>query len=125
LNIQNSTEYFDESQLLSQLIRCGRRFFKFYESKIKEQILINTYATNFSVVLYYCEYYYEILKQRNRGSYSREESYYLYLYADSLVHCGKNGIAEQMLEMVYDYSEPETVENIEAGASLLNQRFGI
>jgi len=123
LRFPNSSMYFDENQLLSQLIRCGKNYFKLFEMKIKEQVKLNIYATNFGTALYYCEYYYEILEHKDPATYTSEELYFLYLHAYCLVHCGKNGIAEQILEKVFSFSKPDSIEGIEAGAELLNQQF--
>jgi len=123
LNSRDISLHFDESQLLSQLIRCGKSYFYSFEEKIKEQIKLNINASNFGSALYYCEYYYEVLKQKDPATYSRTELYFLYLHADCLVHCGKNGLAERMLEEVYNFSTPDSIESLEAGTALLNQQF--
>jgi len=123
LSSRDSSLHFDENLLLSLLIRCGKSYFYSFEDKIKEQIILNIDASNFGSALYYCEYYYEVLKHKDSSTYSRTDLYFLYQHADCLVHCGKNGLAERMLDEVYNFSSPGSIEALEAGTALLNQQF--
>ena len=113
----------DENLAISNLIKCGKRYYTEYKKRIDNIILSSIHSTNFGIALYYCEYYYNYLINRNSNSYSKEELYLLYLYADCLVHCGKNDEAEKQFEWLCEISNPNTIEYIEAKASLLNQWF--
>lgn len=113
----------DENLVISNLIKCGKRYYKKYKKRIDNIILSSIHSSNFGTALYYCEYYYNYLINRSSNSYSKEELYLLYLYADCLVHCGKNDEAEKLFEWLCEISNPNTIEYIEAKASLLNQWF--
>lgn len=113
----------DENLAISNLIKCGKRYYTKYKKRIDNIIFSSIHCTNFGIALYYCEYYYNYLISKTANSYSKEELYLLYLYADCLVHCGKNDEAEKQFEWLCEISSPNTIEYIEAKASLLNQWF--
>ena len=113
----------DKNLVLSNIIKCGKSYYNKYKKTINEIILNSIHNTNFGTALYYCEYYYNILTERDASSYTKDELYYLYLYSDCLVHCGKSSKAEELFEWLCNLSQFGTIEYTEAGVSLLNQRF--
>lgn len=113
----------DENLVVSNIIKCGNKYFKKYSNRINKIIIDSIQNSNFGTALYYCEYYYNILKYKEVELYTKEDLYYLYLYADCLVHCGKSSEAERIFEWLCKISKPGTLENTESGVSLLNQRF--
>ena len=113
----------DRNLILSYLIRCGKQFFIKHKEEINNIITTNIHNTNFGIALYYCEYYYHSLKNRKNKKYTKKELYFLYLYADCLVHCGRNGEAEEKFQWICKITDSESFEHIESGVSLLNQWF--
>lgn len=118
-----SKNYPDENLLISNLIKCGKKYYNKYKKQIDSIINTSIHTTNFGMALYYCEYYYNSLINKDENAYSKRELYLLYLYADCLVHCGKNNQAEKIFEWLCKITSTNTVENVESKASLLNQWF--
>ena len=113
----------DKNLILSTIIKCGEKYFIENKKEINEIILTNVHNTNFGTALYYCEYYYVNLKSKETQEYSSGDWYYLYLYADCLVHCGKSSDAEIIFDYIVKNTKSSSIEHIEAGVSLLNQFF--
>lgn len=123
LNIPDYEKQFDVNHILSMLIGCGKKYLRIYENKIKERIHYYMQTTQFGAALYYCSYYYHMMKGRKPDTYTREEFHYLFSYAYCLVHCGDQDLANQLLEMIYTFAKENVPEKYTAGSELLNQHF--
>lgn len=119
----NRLKTIDVNQLLAMLLRCGPRHAKAYRKQVKKYMLEYIHETQFGAALRFCEYYYEQIAPVGKRELTHEESYFLYLYADCLVHCDHLGRAHEKLLEVYRYAKTDSLEKYEAGASLLNQLF--
>lgn len=113
----------DVNQLLAMLLRCGSHHAKAYRKQVKKCMLEYIHETQFGAALQFCEYYYDQIAPIGNRELTHEESYFLYLYADCLVHCDHLGRAHEKLQEVYRYAKTDSLEKYEAGASLLNQLF--
>ncbi len=113
----------DKNHIISMLLRCGEQYQNAYETEVQKLILKYVQETQFGVAIYFCEFYYEQIKKMNRKHLSHNQAYYLYLYADCLVHCGKQGQALKMLEDIYQEAPSDSLPKYEAGASVLTQVF--
>lgn len=119
----NRLKTIDVNQLLAMLLRCGPHHAKAYRKQVKKYVLEYIHETQFGAALRFCEYYYEQIAPVGKRELTHEESYFLYLYADCLVHCDHLGRAHEKLLEVYRYAKTDSLEKYEAGASLLNQLF--
>lgn len=119
----NRLKMIDVNQLLAMLLRCGPRHARAYRKQVKKYMLEYIHETQFGAALRFCEYYYEQIAPVGKRELTHEESYFLYLYADCLVHCDHLGRAHEKLLEVYRYAKTDSLEKYEAGASLLNQLF--
>lgn len=113
----------DKNHVLSMLLRCDKRYQNTYEVEIQKLIMKYIHETQFGVAIYFCEFYYEQIQKMKRHCLSHDQAYYLYLYADCLVHCGKQGQALKMLEDIYEGAPDDSLSKYEAGASILTQVF--
>lgn len=113
----------DKNHIMSMLLRCGRKYQNAYEKEIQKLILKYVHSTQFGVAIYFCEFYYDQIKKLNRKYLTHDQAYYLYLYTDCLVHCGKQGQALKMLEDIYQEAPNDSLPKYEAGASILTQLF--
>lgn len=113
----------DKNHIISMLLRCGSKYQNAYEKEVQKLILKYVHETQFGVAIYFCEFYYEQIQKMNRNYLSHDQAYYLYLYADCLVHCGKQGQALNMLEDIYQEAPDDSLPKYEAGASVLTQFF--
>lgn len=113
----------DVNHVLAMLLRCGSRHAKTYKSQVKRYVLEYVHKTQFGAALQFCEYYYDQISPLGNRALTHEEAYFLYLYADCLVHCDHLGRAHERLLEVYQYAQADSLEKYEAGASLLNQLF--
>ena len=123
LDISQKEKMIDENLILSMILRCGKTYRNSYETAVQKLILKYVQETQFGVATYFCEYYYDHIKSMERDTLSHDQSYYLYLYADCMVHCGKQGQAYQLLTDIYQRAPTNSLPKYEAGASVLTQLF--
>lgn len=123
LDLSQPDNKLDKNHILSMILRCGDQYKKDYETGVQDLILKYVHETKFGVAIHFCEYYYEQIKLMNRNNLSHDQAYYLYLYADCLVHCGKQGEALILLEDIYRDAPSDSLPKYEAGASVLTQKF--
>lgn len=119
----HQTKSIDVNQVLALLLRCGPEYAQAYKKQVKKYVLKYIHKTQFGAALQFCEYYYEQITPIGKRKLTHEESYFLYLYADCLVHCDHMNRAHEKLAEVYQYAQDDSLEKYEAGASLLNQFF--
>lgn len=123
ISIQSDMQLVDTNQILSMLLKCGKKYLHLYESKVKDLIHYYMQTTQFGAALHFCSHYYHLIENREPNSYTSEEYYYLFSYAYCLVHCGNQNLANQLLETIYTFAKDDVPEKYMAGAELLSQNF--
>jgi len=113
----------DHNHLLAILARCGRKYYQLYKTKIRELIMKYVRETRFGAALQYCEIIYELLNRKQFANCSKDELHLLYLYAYCLDHCNKGYSSIEILNLICNITERETLEWLEASVTRLNIRF--
>lgn len=114
---------YDSNFLLSILCKCGKRYFFTYSKKLKNLMIHYISSSQYGTAVYFAELFYNAIVQKGLDSLTKEERYYLYLYADCLVHCDKKYRAKELLMEIVNISDDFSFERYEAQISLLNQSF--
>lgn len=111
----------DANYILSMICKCGTKYFKQYNKIIQDLMLQYINKSEFGTAVYFAELFYNNISNKNH--LTKTEKYYLYLYADCLVHCDNKYRAKQLLLDIAGKEAFESFERYEALISLLNQRF--
>ena len=111
----------DANYILSIICKCGTKYFKQYNKIVKKLMLQYINKTEYGTAIYFAELFYTNIS--NKKQLTKSEKYFLYLYADCLVHCDNKYRAKQLLLDIADQEAFESFERYEALISLLNQRF--
>lgn len=119
--IQINDSDFDMNNLLYIISKCGRNYYNLYKQKNQELMLKYIEETQYGAAKYFAELFYESISHKNK--LSSKDKYFLYLYADCLVHCDNKYQATKLLKNITDISPAFSFEKYEANISLLNQRF--
>ncbi|MCM1212489.1 MAG: hypothetical protein NC318_12905 [Blautia sp.] len=111
----------DTNYLLSIICKCGKKFYKEYNKMVKELMLQYIQQSEYGTAVVFAELFYKNIFSKK--TFTKSEKYFLYLYADCLVHCDNQYRARHLLQKIADNEEPMSFEKYEAAVSLLNQRF--
>lgn len=111
----------DINYVLSIICKCGRRYFKDYKETVQNLMLQYIQKSEYGVAIIFAELFYKNISQKR--NWTKREKYYLYLYADCLVHCDNMYRAKQLLQQISNNEDCLNFEKYEADISLLNQRF--
>lgn len=111
----------DTNYLLSVICKCGGKYFRVYKESIQDLMMRYIRKSEYGTAIIFAELFYE--KISNKRRLTKKEKYYLYLYADCLVHCDNMYRAKQLLQQIADGEDCFSFEKYEASISLLNQRF--
>lgn len=111
----------DINYLLSIICQCGSQYFKYYQKSIQELMLQYISKSEYGTAVFFAELFYNNIS--NKTQLTKKEKYYLYLYADCLVHCDNKYRARQLLQSIADKEMFGNFEKYEALISLLNQKF--
>lgn len=117
-NFQN-----DENYLLFLLCKCGKKYFNYYNKKIQDLMLKYIDSSQYGTAIYFAELFYENLSTKENKNLSSLQRYYLYLYADCLVHCDNQYRAKELLKEQVEGATDYSFEKYEAAISLINQKF--
>lgn len=119
LNTRNKE--IDINYLLSLICKCGKKYFKDYNKTIQELMLQYIHKSEYGTAVVFAELLYKNILNKKR--LTKSDKYYLYLYADCLVHCDNKYRAKQLLQEIAENEDIMNFEKYEAAISLLNQRF--
>lgn len=119
--IQVNNANFDMNNLLYIISKCGRSYYNLYKKKNQDLMLKYIEKTQYGAAKYFAELFYESISHKN--ILSSKDKYFLYLYADCLVHCDNKYQATRLLKHITENSAAYSFEKYEANISLLNQRF--
>lgn len=111
----------DTNYLLSIICKCGRKYFRDYKKSIQDLMMQYIQKSEYGTAVIFAELFYKNIS--NKKHWTKSEKYYLYLYADCLVHCDNMYRARQLLQQIVDGEDFFSFEKYEAAVSLLNQRF--
>lgn len=119
--LENKLDKNDTNYLLYLLCKCGKRYFNYYNKKIQELMLTYINTSQYGTAIYFAQLFYESISDKK--NLNSKEKYYLYLYADCLVHCDNQYRAASLLKKRIEAASDYSFEKYEAAVSLLNQRF--
>ncbi|MDE7422687.1 MAG: hypothetical protein K2N51_03200 [Lachnospiraceae bacterium] len=111
----------DINHLLSIICKCGRKYFRAYKESIQDLMIQYIRKSEYGTAVIFADLFYKNIS--NKNCLTKNEKYYLYLYADCLVHCDNMYRAKQLLQQIADGEDFFSFEKYEASISLLNQRF--
>lgn len=111
----------DTNYLLSIICKCGKKYFKYYKKIVQDLMLQYIRKSEYGAAVIFAELFYQNILDKKH--WSKRDKYYLYLYADCLVHCDNMYRARQLLQLVSNSEDFVSFEKCEATISLLNQRF--
>lgn len=119
--LDKNSKDLDINYLLSIICKCGKKYFNDYNETLKKTMIQYIQKSEYGVARNFAELFYENALKKKK--LSKDDKYYLYLYADCLVHCDNTYMAKQLLERIVENEEDMNFEKYEAAVSLLNQRF--
>ncbi len=119
--IEKNYKEFDTNYLLALICKCGKHYFNYYNKVIQKLMLQYINQSEYGTAVLFAELFYNNISDKDE--LTKAERYYLYLYADCLVHCDNKYRAKKLLQEIAEREEFGTFEKYEAQISLLNQRF--
>lgn len=119
--LELNTQNIDTNYLLSIICKCGKKFFNYYNKRIQELMLKYINSSQYGTAVVFAELFYNNISEK--VELTKKEKYYVYLYADCLVHCDNKYRATQLLQKITDKEPMGSFEKYEAQVSLLNQKF--
>lgn len=111
----------DTNYLLSIICKCGKKYFKDYNATVQKLMLQYIHKSEYGIAVVFAELFYK--NTINKKRLTPKDKYFLYLYADCLVHCDNKYRAKELLQKIADNEDFTNFEKYEAAISLLNQRF--
>lgn len=111
----------DINYLLSIICKCGKKYYRDYNKTAQELMMHYIYKSEYGTAVVFAELFYKNISTKKY--LNKSEKYFLYLYADCLVHCDNGYQAKQLLQKIVEKEDTMSFEKYEAAVSLLNQRF--
>lgn len=119
--LESNTPDFDTNYLLSIICKCGKRFFNYYNKTIQELMLKYINSSQYGTAIVFAELFYNNISKKEK--LTKKDKYYVYLYADCLVHCDNKYRVAEILQKIVKNESMGSFEKYEAQISLLNQKF--
>ncbi len=111
----------DINYILSIICKCGKKYYKEYNKSIQDLMIQYINKSEYGTAVIFAELFYKNISRKS--NWNKNEKYYLYLYADCLVHCDNLYRSKQLLQQISNKEDCLSFEKYEADISLLNQRF--
>lgn len=119
--LNNRKKEVDANYLLSIIGKCGKKYFKDYNKITQELMIRYINSSEYGTAVVFAELFYKNVL--NKKHLTKSDKYYLYLYADCLVHCDNGYLAKELLQRISANENVMSFEKYEAEVSLLNQKF--
>lgn len=111
----------DINNLLLLIGKCGKKYFEIYKQLNQNLMLEYIECSKYGAAKYFAELFYQTISQKSK--LTSKEKYFLYLYADCLVHSDNKYQAKELLKKIADNASAYSFEKYEASISVLNQKF--
>lgn len=119
--LSTKTKEVDTNYLLSIICKCGKKYFRDYNKVVQKLMIKYIQKSEYGTAIIFAELFYKTIV--NKKKLTKNDKYYLYIYADCLVHCDNKYRAKQLLQNIVENEDFINFEKYEAAVSLLNQRF--